>query len=88
MRLSLSRAVRHIETQQAIFQLPLLYYAQAYQVQAWLLQQVCWLLRLSVRTMTSTLYLEHSLAYKGSLATSVHLYFKLPGGDKWKCTHL
>jgi hypothetical protein len=37
--------------------------------------------------MTGALYLEHSLAYKGSLvATSVHLYFKLPGGDKWKCT--
>jgi hypothetical protein len=41
----------------------------------------------SVRKMTGALYLKHSLAYKGSyVATSVHLYFKLPGGDKWKYT--
>jgi hypothetical protein len=37
--------------------------------------------------MTGALYLKHSLAYKGSyVATSVHHYFKLPGGDKWKYT--
>ena len=38
--------------------------------------------------MTGVLSLEHPLAHKGShITTSVHLYFKLPGGDEWKCTH-
>ncbi len=48
---------------------------------------LCWLLRLSVRKMTGVLYLEHPLAHKGShVAPSVNHYFKLPGGNKWKCT--
>ena len=37
--------------------------------------------------MMDALYLEHPLAHKGShVATCVNLYFKLPGGDKWKFT--
>ncbi len=49
---------------------------------------LCWLLRLSARKMAAALFLEHLIANKGfNVATSVHLYFKLPGGDKSKCTH-
>jgi hypothetical protein len=37
--------------------------------------------------MMDVLSLEHSLAHKGlHVASSVHLYFELPGSDKWKCT--
>jgi hypothetical protein len=35
--------------------------------------------------MTGALYLGHLISHKGShVATRVHHYFKLPGGDKWK----
>jgi hypothetical protein len=35
--------------------------------------------------MTGVLYLEPPGVHKEShVATSVYLYFKLPGGDKWK----
>jgi hypothetical protein len=46
------------------------------------------LLRLSARKMVGALFLEHLIAHNGShVASSVHHYFKLPGGDKSKCTH-
>jgi hypothetical protein len=45
-------------------------------------------LRLSARKMVGALFLEHLIAHNGShFARSVHHYFKLPGGDKSKCTH-
>jgi hypothetical protein len=37
--------------------------------------------------MTGVFYLEPPVVHKESHAASVHLYFKLPGGDTWKCTH-
>jgi len=38
--------------------------------------------------MMDTVHLEHPLAHAvPQVTTSVHLYFKLPGGDKWKYAH-
>ena len=52
------------------------------------LYRVCWLLRLSVPKMTGAGHVEHLLAHEVTqVATCVYLYFKLPSGDKGKCTH-